>query len=253
MHWKVDIGLGAIDPQFLNHRGGFPAELVGLFASIGIKKGQPFQPDERMQEILTDAAVANATARALSYRPRKKGVYFCPDRQWYTSFSGGSYEFMDQGERVLDNRTMFHYMATGITPAMVAPQVGSGSIYAFAAHDAGGNYLRWRQDLHSVASCSHSVTHHCQAGQQVAIGRGLDGSLSLTCHPGQAILCPAANPLVPQRPLNQSSLPPHATPAQARAPASPLGPLPFHGSDPPQMTILPIPLRYPSSNNRSLP
>ena len=88
MHWKVDIGLGAIDPQFLNHRGGFPAELVGLFASIGIKKGQPFQPDERMQEILTDAAVANATARALSYRPRKKGVYFCPDRQWYTSFSG---------------------------------------------------------------------------------------------------------------------------------------------------------------------
>jgi hypothetical protein len=39
---------------------------VGLFASIGIKHGKPFAPDERMKGILTDAvAVANATARAM--------------------------------------------------------------------------------------------------------------------------------------------------------------------------------------------
>ena len=35
-----------------------------LLASIGIRKGTPFAPDERMQSILTDAAaVANGTAR----------------------------------------------------------------------------------------------------------------------------------------------------------------------------------------------
>lgn len=41
-------------------------ELRGLFSSIGIQKGKPFAPDERMKKILTDAvAVANATARSL--------------------------------------------------------------------------------------------------------------------------------------------------------------------------------------------
>jgi hypothetical protein len=35
------------------------------FAAIGIKKGQPFEPDARMKKILTEAvAIGNATARA---------------------------------------------------------------------------------------------------------------------------------------------------------------------------------------------
>jgi len=29
-----------------------------------------------------------------------------------------SHEFLDNGELVLDDRIIFHYMATGITPAM---------------------------------------------------------------------------------------------------------------------------------------
>jgi hypothetical protein len=41
-------------------------ETRGLLASIGIEKGRPFAPDERMKRILTDAvAIANATARSL--------------------------------------------------------------------------------------------------------------------------------------------------------------------------------------------
>ena len=40
-------------------------ETLGALAAIGIEKGRPFEPDARMQKILTDAAaVANATARA---------------------------------------------------------------------------------------------------------------------------------------------------------------------------------------------
>ena len=120
-----------------------PKELTGLFASIGIKKDQPFAPDERMKNILVDAAaVGNATARAISFRPRNRDkVYFYPDREWYSGFTGGNHEFMDNGELVLDDRTLFHYFATGITPAMAAPQVGSGSVYAFTAQDADGAYL----------------------------------------------------------------------------------------------------------------
>ena len=120
----------------------FNPELVGLWASIGIKKGKPFAPDKRMKQILAEAAaVGNATARALSFRPRSREPYFYEDRQWYTAFVGGSHEFMNNGELMLDYRTFMHYVATGITPAMAHSAVGQGSAYAFTAHDAQGRYL----------------------------------------------------------------------------------------------------------------
>ena len=120
----------------------FDPELVGLFASIGIKKGELFAPDARMQKILKDAAaIGNATARSITFSPRSKAAYFYPDRQWYSSFAGGSHEFMNNGELVLDDRIMFHYAATGITPAMAAPKVGTGSVYAATAKDSQGQYL----------------------------------------------------------------------------------------------------------------
>lgn len=120
----------------------FNPELVGLFASIGIKKGKTFSPDARMKKILKEAAaIGNATARAITFSPRSKAVYFYPDRQWYSSFAGGSHEFMNNGELVLDDRIMFHYAATGITPAMVTPKVGTGSAYAATPKDDKGEYL----------------------------------------------------------------------------------------------------------------
>lgn len=120
----------------------FDPELVGLFASIGIKKGQPFNPDDRMKKILSEAvAVGNATARSLSFAPRKQSVFFYPDRKWTSPFAGLSYQFLNNGERVLDDRIFFHYVATGITPAMASPKPGTGSVYAFTAKDAKDNYL----------------------------------------------------------------------------------------------------------------
>ncbi len=120
----------------------FDPEIVGLFAAIGIKKGQPFSPDARMKGILADAvAVANATARAIVFAPRDERVKFYPDRQWGTTFVGGSYEFLDKGERMLDARALFHYYATGITPAMAFSKPGTGSAYAYAGRDSMGHYL----------------------------------------------------------------------------------------------------------------
>ena len=120
----------------------FDPEIVGLFAAIGIKKDKPFAPDARMKAILTDAvAVANATARAILFAPRDERVKFYPDRQWGTGFVGGSYAFLNNGERMLDARTLFHYYATGITPAMAFAKPGTGSAYAYAARDAKGEYL----------------------------------------------------------------------------------------------------------------
>lgn len=120
----------------------FPPEIVGQLAAIGIKKGRPFAPDARMKRMLAEsAAIANAAARAIAFRPRKKALYFYEDRQWYSPFAGGNHEFLDAGEQVLDDRIIFHYMATGITPAMARSAVGQGSAYAFTAHDRQGQYL----------------------------------------------------------------------------------------------------------------
>ncbi len=123
--------------------GVMPGELVGLFASIGIKKGQPFEPDARMKKILTEAvAIGNASARAITFSPRKARYYIWPDRKWNTPFTGGgNYAFFDNGERMLDDRVFFHYNATGITPAMTAPKVGLGSVYGIGAQDSNGDFL----------------------------------------------------------------------------------------------------------------
>jgi len=118
-------------------------EILGQIAAIGIVKGKPFAPDARLKKLLTDAAaVGNATARAISFRPRDKDFYFYPGKSaWFTPFVGGSSEFIGNNIRLLDARTAFFYLATGITPAMSAKMVGQGSQYACATFDAGRNYL----------------------------------------------------------------------------------------------------------------
>jgi hypothetical protein len=118
-------------------------EILGLLASIGIKKGQPFDPDARMKKILAEAAdVGAVTVRALTARPREDMYYYYPGESiWSTCFPGGSYEFVENGVMVPDARSFFHFYATGITPAMTAKMVGKGSQYAIAYLDAEGKAL----------------------------------------------------------------------------------------------------------------
>ena len=112
-------------------------ETLGLLASIGIVKGKPFAPDARMKAILTEAAsVGNATARTLAYRSRIQEARLYPDSAWETPFIGGSYEFLSGGARLLDARSFFFFVATGITPAMSIKMVGAGSQYAAAFADS---------------------------------------------------------------------------------------------------------------------
>jgi hypothetical protein len=118
-------------------------ETLGVLASIGIEKGKPFAPDERMKKILTESvAVGNATARAILFKSRMKEAYFYRNSAWCTPFIGGSYQFLAQpGVRNLDARTMFFYYATGITPAMAMQMIGVGSQYAAAFVDSEGKPL----------------------------------------------------------------------------------------------------------------
>lgn len=123
---------------------GQSPEILGQLASIGIKKGQDFKPDDRMKKILTEAAdVAAVTVRALASQPREDIFYYYPGKGvWVTPFVGGSYEFIDKNNaRYLDGRAFFHFYATGITPAMTEAPVGKGSTYAVAYLDKTGTPL----------------------------------------------------------------------------------------------------------------
>ena len=118
------------------------SEVVGILASIGIKKGKPFAPDARMKAILRDAAaVANATSRAMTFASRDPLTRNYPDRQWSSMFTHLNHDFADGGERTLDARTMSFYYVTGNSPAMANPQLGKGAAYVYTARDAKGEWL----------------------------------------------------------------------------------------------------------------
>ncbi|WP_295587995.1 DUF1214 domain-containing protein [uncultured Lamprocystis sp.] len=95
-----------------------------------------------MKKTLTESvAVANAIARANLFASRDPRTRIFSDRQWLTPFVGGSYQFLDGAERLLDARMLFFYYATGITPAMSEAKPGTGSAYAVALRDSAGEYL----------------------------------------------------------------------------------------------------------------
>ncbi len=122
------------------------SELRGQAGAIGIAKGEPFKPDERMKKILTDAAnYAVAAARTLAFRPRDPRAKVFPDREWYLAFVGNDYRWLDgdgRRGRNLDARIAFFYIATVNTPAMAIEIPGAGSNYAMEYTDKNGNVLK---------------------------------------------------------------------------------------------------------------
>lgn len=127
-------------------------ELMGSVAAIGIIKGNPFAPDERMRKILTEAlALANATSRTVFLAPRDPSWYYYPGSSWSNLLFQTGYEFETPipeitregikpypptGYRTLDARTYYFYGVTGITPAMAMRLTGIGSQYLFTYFDA---------------------------------------------------------------------------------------------------------------------
>jgi hypothetical protein len=118
-----------------------PYEL-GLLKAIGIEKGKPFAPDERMKKMLAEGVkIGDAIAKANAYSHREPTVRIYPDRKYETIFLGGSHEFKDGDTMLLDARTLFHYEAIVVTPAMAREMVGVGSQYLCTYRDAGNNFL----------------------------------------------------------------------------------------------------------------
>ncbi|MFE1578768.1 DUF1254 domain-containing protein [Streptomyces fradiae] len=134
-------------------------EISGPLAAVGIVKGEPFEPDERMRGILTEAAaVGNATARTLACRPRpSEGAhYYGTSSQWVNGLLAAGYDFMTppaditdsgvqprptSGARKLNLRSWWWYLAVGISPTFATRLTGVGSQYLFSFADQDGRPL----------------------------------------------------------------------------------------------------------------
>lgn len=122
--------------------GSLDPERAGQLAAIGIVHGQTFEPDDRLRTILDSSArTAAGMSRALVYFPRDRENFTFAEGSWKDGFVGGSHEFIKDNARLLDARTLFHYAATVITPAMAHAQVGAGSAYTYTAQDSDGRIL----------------------------------------------------------------------------------------------------------------
>ena len=154
--------------------GSTNPELMGQLAAIGIVKGQPFEPDERMRSILEDAAaVGHATSRALFFDHRAEDgfSYYGDDSAWFNMLWVGGYTFETPpplvtaegikpfpatGVRKLHSRTSFLYAAT----RGLACDVHAAHRHRVAVpHGSQGRqrrHVRRRQDLQRDASAEHS-------------------------------------------------------------------------------------------------
>ena len=145
-HVVQDEPADALDPDRL-----------GLFASIGIVKGPALRARRAYEENphRFSGSRKRDGARHLVPYAQTRSAYYYPNSAWLTTFSGG-YEFLLQpGVRNLDARTMFHYYATGITPAMAMKMVGVGSQYAAAFVDSRRQAARRQQDVQDSLAAQH--------------------------------------------------------------------------------------------------
>ena len=116
-------------------------EVAASLAQLGISKGTPFAPDERMRGILEEAArVASVMAFALCNAPRNDYRLY-PDRQWFNTPPGYPSFHDDQGRPMVDAMVQMAWFATGRAMAMGHPKPGTGSAYTWAYRDANGQWL----------------------------------------------------------------------------------------------------------------
>jgi hypothetical protein len=121
----------------------FGKERLGELASIGIEKGKPFEPDARMQEILSKAAKeAVAMSRVIAFNSRDEQARSYPNRTWESPYVTNNSTFYQNDYINLEARTVFHFTADGITPAMAAQMPdGLGSRYQTTYKDQDENFL----------------------------------------------------------------------------------------------------------------
>jgi len=142
--FKRDIRYFESLAAFINHEPVAPEDMAmrGMAATLGIIKGQPFQPDAKMKAMLNTAAdVAYKMAAVDSYDSRYASKLIYLDRKWEVGFLGGSPLFRKESYLDFDAMISFFQKAYSTSAAMVIAMPGKGSQYLFGPRDADGDFL----------------------------------------------------------------------------------------------------------------
>ena len=137
-YWEMLHDLIDTEPPYDAYRNEY-----GNLAALGIAKGQPFAPDERMTRILLQAAqIASAQMRVQSLADRRPDRVVWDGRQWEWAVLRPENGTFDADSYVdLEAREKWFYQAQIESPAMFARAPGAGSLYWLSARDATGAYL----------------------------------------------------------------------------------------------------------------
>jgi hypothetical protein len=118
-------------------------ELRGVLASIGIVKGQPFNPTAKQQELLKKAvetAPKMILATRQAGRPDGRDLYY-KDRKFVNVWGSATSEWLQDSYLDVDQRAGYFQVAYSSAPAMVMRTLGAGSKYPVAYRDATGEFL----------------------------------------------------------------------------------------------------------------
>ncbi len=145
VQWEDNIGFWQVlhetidaEPAYEGYRTHY-----GELAALGIEKGQPFSPDERLQSLLETAArTAVAQLRVQSFADRRPDRIVWCDRQWEWAalrFEDGDFNAATHVD--LPAREKWFYQAIGASPAMFRRDTHAGSLYWLGLRDGSGAAL----------------------------------------------------------------------------------------------------------------
>ena len=117
--------------------------MYGLLAELGVAKGQPFAPDQRMRAILERAAREGRDQMLVSaFDSARADRVAWPDRKWeWVGLLPGSAQFEASYGLDLEARDRWFAQAIVTSPAMFRRDAGAGSLYWLGVRDSAGAWL----------------------------------------------------------------------------------------------------------------
>ncbi|GAB3583197.1 DUF1254 domain-containing protein [Leifsonia lichenia] len=115
----------------------------GALADLGLRKDRPFEPDDNLRAVLTEAAAkANEQLVVAAFADDNPERLVWPDRQWeWVVYAEGDNGYYEKDFLRLSVRERWFYQATLETPMMFRHSEGAGSIYWLGSRDADGDAL----------------------------------------------------------------------------------------------------------------
>ncbi|MDX1284851.1 MAG: DUF1254 domain-containing protein, partial [Draconibacterium sp.] len=114
---------------------------AAMLEPLGIKKGEPFNPNERQKKILMKgAAMGELMLRNMQTTPRFTSPYW-EGTYWYKEFDFSVPQITDYKVE-LDERAIWFYEAVTSSKGMVTPTPGKGQAYMTTKRDNKGELFR---------------------------------------------------------------------------------------------------------------